>query len=97
MSRHDPVLDQPRSDRGLRWSMLAAIISIVAGIYMVTSQAQASDSIFNVFLRGIGAYLVARGIWMAVATARRADTLELLERIAYALESDSDEAVAERD
>lgn len=79
------------SDKGLRWSILAAIISIVAGAYMLTSQAQASDSIFNVFLRGIGAYLIARGIWMAVAAARRADMLELLQRILYALEDEPSE------
>jgi len=92
MSRHDTVLDKPRSDRGLRWSMLAAIISVIAGVYMATHQTQAADSVFNVFLRGIGAYLVARGIWMAVATARRADMLELLERIADSLDGEGEDA-----
>lgn len=86
-----------RSDRGLRWSIVAAAISIIAGLYMATSEAQASSSIFNVFLRGIGAYLIARGIWMAVAAARRADMLELLERAVNVLEGETGEGPAPED
>jgi hypothetical protein len=81
---------RPASRKGTFVSGLATVISIGAGIYMLTTHAQASNSIFNPFLHGIGAYFVARGLWMGVAWGRRSDALELLERVVAVLEGDVD-------
>ena len=41
------------------------MIAIGAGVYLLTTQSAESNSIFNPFLHGIGAYFVAKGLYMA--------------------------------
>jgi hypothetical protein len=60
--------------------ILAALISVGAGAYLLTEHAEASDSIFNPFLHGIGAYFIARGLYMGWAAARTADQLNASQR-----------------
>jgi hypothetical protein len=44
----------------------AAIISIGAGIYLLGSGSASSETtVFDALMHGIGAYFIARGIWMA--------------------------------
>ena len=51
-------------------AIVAALIAIGAGIYLLISHAVASDSIFNPLLHGAGAYFIARGIFMGWSGAR---------------------------
>jgi hypothetical protein len=45
--------------------IIAALVSIGAGVYLLTSQSAAAEStVFDVLMHGIGAYCVARGVWM---------------------------------
>jgi hypothetical protein len=62
-----PSLEAPRS--GLRSSSswldgLAALGAIGAGIYLLSSQTEANNSYLEVIAHGMGAYFVAKGIWM---------------------------------
>ena len=50
---------------------LAAVVSIGAGAYLLSSESASADStVFDVLMHGIGAYFVARGLWMISALAR---------------------------
>lgn len=51
--------------RGAILDVIPALASVGAGLYMLSSQTVSSDSIFNVFLHGIGVYFIAKGIYMA--------------------------------
>jgi hypothetical protein len=52
-------------DQAFLLGLLASLISIGAGLYMLTSSSAAADStVFDVLMHGIGAYCVARGVWM---------------------------------
>ena len=56
-------------------AVLAALVSIGAGIYLLGSESAAEEmTVFDILMHGIGAYFIARGLWMAsrVATAARA-------------------------
>ena len=45
----------------------AAIVSIGAGVYLLTHESASADStVFDILMHGIGAYFVARGLWMVV-------------------------------
>jgi multisubunit Na+/H+ antiporter MnhC subunit len=45
--------------------VVAALISIGAGIYMLQSSSASPDTtVFDVLMHGIGAYCIARGVWM---------------------------------
>jgi hypothetical protein len=43
---------------------LAGIVALGAGLYLIGTQSAAANSIFNPLLHGMGAYFVARGLWM---------------------------------
>jgi hypothetical protein len=44
----------------------APIVSILAGLYLLQSQSASADTtVFDALMHGIGAYFVARGLWMA--------------------------------
>ena len=44
---------------------LAALISIGAGLYLLTSESAAQEmTVFDVLMHGIGAYFIARGLYM---------------------------------
>jgi hypothetical protein len=74
--------------RGARWSLAAGVVAVASGFYMLTTTASTSEPILAVLARGLGGLGIAAGVWMLVATARRSDLLDLLERIAYVLEED---------
>ena len=53
--------------------VIAAIVSIVAGIYLLQSQsASAETTVFDAMMHGMGAYFIARGLWMFQSLARGA-------------------------
>jgi hypothetical protein len=67
---------------------LAAVIAIIAGIYMLTTQAATENSIFNPLLHGIGLYFLARGIWMLRHAGRTEDIVDRLDRLIVLNEDD---------
>jgi hypothetical protein len=80
--------------------VLAAFISIGAGLYLLTSQS-ASDAltggstVFDALMHGVGAYFVARGAWM-LASVRTDSTRESHGRAADQPEDDPTRAAARR-
>jgi len=51
--------------------VLAALVSIVAGLYLLDSQSASQQStVFDALMHGIGGYCIARGLWM-IASLRR--------------------------
>jgi hypothetical protein len=52
--------------KGSSWlGVVASLISIGAGIYLLTSSSASPDTtVFDVLMHGIGAYCIARGVWM---------------------------------
>jgi len=49
----------------------AAVVSIGAGLYLLTSESASADTtVFDALMHGIGAYFVARGLWMIARMAR---------------------------
>lgn len=61
--------------------VVAAVVAIVAGVYMLTTQAAAANSIFNPLLHGIGLYFIARGLWMLRHAGREDDVVDRLEQL----------------
>ena len=54
--------------------IVAAIVSIGAGLYLLTSQsAAAQQTVFDALMHGIGAYFIARGLWMFASLSRPTD------------------------
>ena len=48
-----------------RVGVLAAVVSIGAGLYLLTSESASSETtVFDALMHGIGAYCIARGLWM---------------------------------
>ena len=46
--------------------VLAVLTCLGAGLYLLSGQSAAPEStVFDVLMHGIGAYCVARGLWMA--------------------------------
>src|SRR5262245_53891632 len=51
--------------------VLAALVSVGAGIYLLTSESASADTtVFDILMHGIGAYFVARGMWMLYSLRR---------------------------
>jgi hypothetical protein len=45
--------------------VLASLISVGAGLYLLGSEsASAETTVFDALMHGIGAYCIARGVWM---------------------------------
>jgi len=69
-----------RPIKGHDWiGALAALISIIAGVYLLTSQsASAETTVFDALMHGIGGYCIARGVWMiySMVGARQSDAVE---------------------
>jgi hypothetical protein len=42
----------------------ACAISIVAGVYLLQTQAADENSLIEVIMHGMGGYFIARGVWM---------------------------------
>ena len=54
---------------------LAALVSIGAGLYLLTSGSSSEElTVFDALFRGVGAYIVARGLWMAYSLASQGRT-----------------------
>ena len=48
-----------------RFGIAAALVSIGAGIYLLQSESASADTtVFDILMHGIGAYFIARGLWM---------------------------------
>jgi len=63
-----------------RIGWVASLISIGAGIYLLGSQSAASEAtVFDALMHGIGAYLVARGLWMISTMQSNAKAEEIPE------------------
>ena len=59
----------------------AAVVSIGAGIYLLTSEsASEQTTVFDALMHGIGAYFIARGLWMITKMARSFDAPATAER-----------------
>lgn len=57
--------DYKPSKRGVFLGVIAALVSIGAGIYLLTSQSAIQETtVFDVIMHGMGAYFIARGLWM---------------------------------
>jgi hypothetical protein len=58
--------------------VLAALISIGGGLYLLTSGSTSEElTIFDALFRGVGTYIIARGLWMVASllpSDRRATT-----------------------
>ena len=45
--------------------LIAAVVAIGAGIYLLDSQSAAAEAtVFDSIMHGVGAYFIARGLWM---------------------------------
>jgi hypothetical protein len=66
---------------GKLFELLAGAIAIGAGVYLLTVQSAASDSIFNPLLHALGAYFGARGIWMLRQAGKADDMVDRLNRL----------------
>ncbi|HEU0192902.1 MAG TPA: hypothetical protein VFQ71_01810 [Gaiellales bacterium] len=54
---------------------LAALVAIGAGLYLLTSESAAQQTtVFDALMHGIGAYCIARGLWMISSLTRAAKT-----------------------
>jgi hypothetical protein len=55
--------------------VLASLVSIGAGLYLLSFESAAEQTnVFDMLTHGIGAYCVARGIWMIAELAGRPRT-----------------------
>ena len=53
--------------------VLAALICVGAGVYMLLTKTEAQNSVFDVFLHGIGAYFIGKGIFIGVITQNQSE------------------------
>lgn len=70
----EETMDQPVSRYGEKTrnlipyrilGSLAALASIVAGVYLLTGQSAVQETtVFDAIMHGMGGYMVARGLWM---------------------------------
>lgn len=79
---------------------LAGIVAILAGIYLLTSQAAGPNSYLELLAHGIGAYFVGKGLWMIAMAHMESDSRSSLDDlVAFAAaqhdrETASDELIA---
>ena len=53
------------------FGVIAALVSIGAGIYLLSSSSASADTtVFDLLMHGIGAYFIARGLWMFASLRR---------------------------
>ena len=58
-------MDNKKTGWAQLFGAVAALVSIGAGIYLLMSQSAAVEqTVFDSMMHGIGAYFVARGLWM---------------------------------
>jgi hypothetical protein len=67
--------------RQTAFDVIAGLFCIGAGIYLLSSNTQAENSVFDVLMHGIGAYVIGKGIfvmragWLAVKQGQVFDDL----------------------
>jgi hypothetical protein len=58
-------LDQKPKRGYSAFGVLAALVSIGAGLYLLGSDSASQEAtVFDALMHGIGAYCIARGLWM---------------------------------
>lgn len=57
-------------------SIISGLISIAAGIYLISVQARDANSILQIIANGLGWYFVARGIYMMSSAHRIGELVE---------------------
>ncbi len=58
-------MNRDQSGWSLLFGVVAALVSVGAGIYLLQSQSAAAEAtVFDVLMHGIGSYFLARGAWM---------------------------------
>jgi multisubunit Na+/H+ antiporter MnhC subunit len=63
-------------------SIIAALISIGAGIYMLGHHSAANTpTVFDILLHGIGAYFIGKGLYMGVSGVQQTSSAESLARL----------------
>jgi hypothetical protein len=70
--------------KDLSWllGLLASLISVGAGLFLLTSSSASADStVFDVLMHGIGAYCVARGVWMLHEMAAGSGATSITKRL----------------
>lgn len=66
--------------KALAW--LASIGSIAAGLYLLSTQAVAEDSLIEVIAHGMGIYFVAKGLYLGPSLWMQAESRRHLEYLA---------------
>lgn len=79
--QEDPPKD-PHKVGGALLDILAALGSIGAGLYLLTSQAVSPDSYIELLAHGIGVYFIAKGIYMGRTAYLQARMTGYLSKIA---------------
>jgi hypothetical protein len=65
-------------------AVVSALVAIGAGIYMLTLQTQAQGTtIFEAIAHGIGAYFVAKGLFMGFSLLKQDDAAYHLKLLAH--------------
>jgi hypothetical protein len=67
---------QEQKNTSFSWSGLlgvaAAVCSIAAGIYLFTTESASEETtIFDALFKGLGGYMIARGIWMVASISQK--------------------------
>lgn len=62
--------------------IIATLVAVAAGVYLLTSKTAAPDSYLQVIAHGIGAYMIAKGLFIARSTFLQAEALKELRRVA---------------
>lgn len=57
-------------------AIVAALIAVGAGVYLLLTHTVASNSVFDPLLHAAGAYFIARGIFMGWSAARTVEQIE---------------------
>jgi hypothetical protein len=89
--------DTKEEGMGRLIDILATLVCLGAGGYLLLSQTQAGNSYLEVLGHGIGAYFVGKGLFIARSTHLEAEAATLLSRLAEfaALRNDRDTALRE--
>jgi len=78
-------------------AIASALISIGAGLYLLGTQTVGANSILEVLAHGIGAYFVARGIFMGSSLTAQAEAAEALRELRDLTKWGAAEYAAERE
>lgn len=77
-------------------SVIASLGSIGAGLYLVLTKTQSSDSVFKYLLHGIGVYFIAKGFFLGPSLWHSATQTRYLELIARGEQLEPSEPTREK-